>query len=113
MSGNDEISSYGSNVTIDVEGSELTTIIGGAFYDDGDASKITLAAGIAIGDASERTTAIQITGTWTAAYYGGSGRVVFKVGSTYSAIILDKSAATTYNVNGDTYAISGGKFVKQ
>ena len=56
---------------------------------------------------------LQITGNWTAAYYSGSGRVVFKVDSTYSAIILEKPTAASFNVNGDTYAISNNKFTKQ
>ncbi len=55
---------------------------------------------------------LQITGDWSANYYNASGRVVFKVGSTYSAIILENSSATIFNVNGDSYAISGSKLVK-
>ncbi len=56
---------------------------------------------------------LQITGDWSAAYYNASGRVVFKVDSTYSAIILENSSATTFNVNGTAYQISNNKFVKQ
>ncbi len=56
---------------------------------------------------------LQISGDWTAAYYSGSGRVVFKVGSTYSAIILENSTAATFNINGETYAVSNNQFTKQ
>ena len=56
---------------------------------------------------------LKITGNWSANYYSGSGRVVFKVGSTYSAITLENPFASTFNVNGNTYAIRDGKFVKK
>ncbi len=55
----------------------------------------------------------EISGAWTAAYYSGSGRVVFKVGDTYSAIILDKPTASTFNINGDNYQVSGSTLAKQ
>ena len=60
----------------------------------------------------DNTDMLQITGDWTATYYGGSGRVVFKVDSTYSAIILENSTAATYNINGETYHISGNTLAK-
>ena len=47
---------------VDAEGSELTTIIGSVIYDDEYNSKVTLASGIEIGDASERTMAINVVG---------------------------------------------------
>lgn len=47
---------------VDAEGSELTTIIGSTIYDDEYNSKVTLASGIEIGDALERTMAINVVG---------------------------------------------------
>lgn len=55
---------------------------------------------------------LQITNTFSASV-SSAGNVVFKVGSTASAITLRKFTATTFNVNGDTYAIKNNKFVKQ
>ncbi len=59
------------------------------------------------------TDMLEINGDWSAAYYSGSGRVVFKVGSTYSAIILDKPTATNFNVNGNNYVVSGNTLARQ
>ena len=56
---------------------------------------------------------LQITGDWTASYYSGSGRVGFKVGNTYSAIILDSPTATTFNINGEAYQVSGNTLAKK
>ena len=183
---------------LDANGNELTTIIGSVFYDDEDASKVTMASNIVIGDATERTAAIritstklsstilggsgndtlsgldgddylagnggndklsgnkgndtlwggigndtltggkgadtfiynsgegkdviadfgdddllQITDTFSATYNSSKNTIAFKVGSTASAITLKNFTATTFNVNGDIYAISGTKLVKQ
>ena len=183
---------------IDAEGSELTTIIGSVVYDDENASKVTLASSVEIGDASERTAAIrvvgnaldnsilgglgndtlygkdgddyisggtgndklygqagddalwggagndtltggdgadtfiyekgdgkdvisgfanddmlQITGTFSATYNATTKAVAFKVGSTANAITLKDFTATTFNVNGNDYIISGSKLVKK
>ena len=55
---------------------------------------------------------LQITGTFSAAV-NSAGSVVFKVGSTKSAITLKNFTASTFNINGSTYAISGSKLVKK
>ena len=56
---------------------------------------------------------LQITGTFSGTYKAATDTIVFKVGSTASAITLKDFTATTFNVNGTAYQISGGKFVKQ
>ena len=55
--------------------------------------------------------ALQIVGTFTASLKGGD--VSFKVGSTANAVTLKDYSATTFNVNGDTYAITNGAFTKK
>lgn len=56
---------------------------------------------------------LQITGTFSASYNKSKKEVTFKVGSTASAITLCDFIATTFNVNGDTYGISGKNFIKK
>jgi len=55
---------------------------------------------------------LQITGTFTGTYSSSANTVAFKVGSTASAITLKDFTATTFNINGDAYTISGTKLVK-
>lgn len=56
---------------------------------------------------------LQITGTFTGTYNKSKDEAYFKVGSTSSAITLKNFTATTFNINDDTYQISGTKFVKK
>ena len=56
---------------------------------------------------------LQISGDWTATYSESKNAIAFKVGSTASAITLKNFTATTFNVNGTVYQISGGEFVKK
>ncbi len=56
---------------------------------------------------------LQITGTFSASYSKSKSEVYFKVGSTSKAVTLKNFTATSFNVNGDTYQISGSKFKKQ
>lgn len=56
---------------------------------------------------------LQITGTFSASYSSKNKTVAFKVGSTANAITLKDFTATTFNVNGSSYVISGSSFVKK
>ena len=56
---------------------------------------------------------LQITGTFSATYNKSSKTIAFKVDSTASAITLKNFTATTFNINGDTWKISGSKLVKK
>lgn len=55
---------------------------------------------------------LKITGAFSASYNKTKNEIAFKVGSTANAITLKNFTATTFNVNGDLYQISGNKFVK-
>ena len=54
-----------------------------------------------------------ITGAFTGTYNKSNKEIAFKVGSTASAITLKDFTATTFNVNGYDYGISGTKLVKK
>ena len=56
---------------------------------------------------------LQITGTFTGTYNSSAKTIAFKVGSTSNALTLKNFTAETFNVNGETYQISGGEFVKK
>ena len=56
---------------------------------------------------------LEISDKFSAKYYASSDKIVFKVGSTASAITLKDLTADTFNINGDTYKISGSKLVKK
>ena len=56
---------------------------------------------------------LQITGDWSASYYKVANKIGFKVGNTYSAIMLQDFTATTFNINGAEYHISNNKLVKK
>ena len=56
---------------------------------------------------------LQISGTFSAKYYASSDKIIFKVGSTASAITIKDFTASTFNINGDIYKISGTKLVKK
>jgi len=66
---------------------------------------------IITGTASADT--ITNSGDWTATYSSSKNIIAFKVGSITSAITLKNFTATNFNVNGEYYAISGKKLVKQ
>ena len=53
-----------------------------------------------------------ITGAFKASYNKSNDAIYFKVGSTKNAITLKNFDATTFNINGDVYRISGKKLVK-
>ena len=75
---------------VDAEGSELTTIIGSVIYDDECNSKVTLASGIEIGDATERKMAINVVGN-----------------TLDNTIIGSLKNDTIYGANGNDYLIGG------
>ena len=55
------------------------------------------------------TDMLQITGTFSGTYNKSKKEVYFKVGSTSNALTLKNYTATSFNVNGTTYKISGSK----
>ena len=55
---------------------------------------------------------LQITGTFSAKYNETSKTIAFKVGLTANAITLKNFTADTFNINGNSYHISGNKLVK-
>lgn len=55
---------------------------------------------------------LQITGAFSGTYSKSKGEVYFKVGTTSKAITLTDFSASSFNVNGDVYQISGTKLVK-
>ena len=61
----------------------------------------------------ENNDLLQITGTFSAAYNKSKKEIAFKVGSAASAITLKDFSATSFNINGDSYKISGTKLVKK
>ena len=116
--GNDKL--YGSN------GNDK--IWGGAGNDSlwGDAGNDSLAGGAgadkfiyADGDGKdvifgfENNDLLQITGTFSGTYNKSAKTIAFKVGSTADAITLKNFTATTFNINGESYGISGTKLVKK
>ena len=56
---------------------------------------------------------MKITGAFRGTYSKSKGEVYFKVGTTSKAITLSDFSATSFNVNGDSYKISGTKLVKK
>ena len=61
----------------------------------------------------ENNDMLKITGTFSASYNKSKKEIYFKVGSTKSAITLNDFTASTFNVNGTNYKISGSKLVKK
>lgn len=76
---------------INADGTELATIIGSETYDNNSSSKITLGAAVETADATARSKAIKVTGNALDNYF----------------------TATTFNINGNNYQISGTKLVKK
>ena len=56
---------------------------------------------------------LQITGTFSATYNESAKEIAFKVGSTANAITLKNFTAKNFNINGDTYTLSGKNLVKK
>ena len=56
---------------------------------------------------------LKITGAFSASYSKSKGEVYFKVGTTSKAITLSDFSATSFNINGTNYKISGTKLVKK
>ena len=61
----------------------------------------------------ENSDMLKITGAFSGTYNKSKKEVYFKVGSTASAITLKDFSATTFNVNGTNYKISGSNLVKK
>ena len=55
---------------------------------------------------------LQITGTFSGKFSKVSNEVSLRVGNTANAITLKKFTASSFNINGDTYVISGNKLVR-
>ena len=55
---------------------------------------------------------LKITGKFSTSYNESKGEIYFKVGSTANAITLKDFSATSFNVNGTSYKISGSKLVE-
>jgi len=61
----------------------------------------------------ENADMLKITGTFGGTYNKSKKEIYFKVASTSNAITLKNFSASTFNVNGDAYKISGTKLVKK
>lgn len=61
----------------------------------------------------ENNDLLKITGAFSASYSKSKGEVYFKVGTTSKAITLSDFSATSFNINGTNYKISGTKLVKK
>ena len=61
----------------------------------------------------ENNDLLKITGAFSGTYSKSKGEVYFKVGTTSKAITLTDFSASSFNVNGDIYQISGTKLVKK
>lgn len=95
------------------------TLTGGKGNDSlwGDAGKDTFI--YANGDGKDvifgfdNTDMLKITGKFSTSYNKSKKEIYFKVGSTANAITLKDFSATSFNVNGTNYKISGSKLVKK
>ena len=96
----DYIENYGESTTID-GGEGADTFI----YNKGEGKDV-------ITDFADDDL-LQITGTFSATYNESKNTIAFKVGTTSNAITLKNFTASTFNINGDIYAISGKKLIKQ
>ena len=103
--GNDFISNIGENVTIN--GGKGNDLLWGSddadtfLYADGDGKDTVYGF--------DNADMLQISGKFTATYDSLTDEIYFKVGSTAKAITLKDFTATTFNVNGSDYTISGSK----
>ena len=134
--GDDTISSYGEYVTINggvgidsiSNWGNKVTLFGGAGNDSlwgglgndtlwGDAGKDTFIYASGEGKdviyGFDNNDLLKITGAFSASYSKSKGEVYFKVGTTSKAITLSDFSATSFNINGTNYKISGTKLVKK
>ena len=107
-SGNDSLSAGAGNDSLN-GGKGNDKLWGGTgadtfIYDSGDGKDIIYGF--------DNTDMLKITGAVTGTANAKGTEVYFKVGSTAKAITLKNFTATTFNVNGDAYHISGKKLVK-
>lgn len=61
----------------------------------------------------DNTDMLQITDTFSTNYNSSKSEIYFKVGSTKNAITLKNFTATNFNINNDSYQISGSTLVKK
>lgn len=116
--GNDKLYGNAGNDSL-VGGDGKDTLSGGAGNDKlwGDAGADTFI--YAAGDGKdiiygfENNDLLQITGAFSGTYSKSKGEVYFKVGTTSKAITLTDFSASSFNVNGKLYQISGTKLVKK
>ena len=105
--GNDKITNDGANVTL-TGGAGADTLWGDDYnetfvYASGDGNDVIVNFG--------EDDLLQITGTFTTAYDSAAGTIKFTVGT--GSITLTDFTTTTFNVNGDSYVISGKQLVKK
>jgi len=116
--GNDKLSGNAGNDNLH-GGAGNDTLTGGKGNDKlwGDAGKDTFV--YASGDGRDiiygfdNMDMLKITGAFSGTYSKKNKEIAFKVGSTTSAITLKDFSATSFNVNGSSYRISGSKLVKK
>ena len=60
----------------------------------------------------ENSDILQITGTFTGSYNKNKKEIAFTIGKTSGALTLKSFTATSFNINGDNYKISGSKIMK-
>ena len=106
--GRDSIKNSGNNVSISV-GKGNDKLWGGEnadifFYSRGDGRDIIYGF--------DNADILQITGSFSTSYSENKGEIAFKVGSTRNAIKLKDFTATSFNINGETYKISGNTLSK-
>ncbi|MBR4382613.1 MAG: hypothetical protein IKP64_03550, partial [Selenomonadaceae bacterium] len=112
--GNDYLSGNAGNDKIYGQAGN-DTLWGGAGNDTlfgGDGSDVFIySAGKDVISGFDTGDLLQITGTFTGTYNKSSKSISIKVGSTANAITIKDFTATTFNINGDSYGISGTKLV--
>ena len=116
--GNDKLYGGKGNDML-VGGTGNDSLIGGEGNDSlwGDAGKDTFIyasdAGKDVIYGFENDDMLKITGTFSGSYSKSKGEIYFKVDSTSNAITLKDFSATSFNINGTKYKISGSKLVKK
>ena len=74
-------------------------------YNDGDGKDVIFGF--------DNTDILEITSTFSGTYNKSKKEIYFKVGSTANALTLKNFTATTFNINDDSYKISGTKLVRK